>query len=76
MAFEEHTKQAAVRLGQRLSGKPWYSGVGVSEEGQRTVLIIYSRRRLPRGDRDVPQSWEGLAVRVQQIGNIMPARTN
>ncbi len=65
-----------MRLGKHLSGKAWYSGVGVAEEDEETVLVIYSRRRLPKNDADVPQSWEGLAVRVQQIGKIIPAPAN
>jgi cellobiose phosphorylase len=74
MASEERAKQAAIRLGQRLSGKPWYSGVGISREHMAPVLIVYSRRKATTGDPDVPRSWEGMDVRVRQIGKIVAAR--
>lgn len=75
MAFDEKTRQAAIRLGQRLVGMPWYSHVGITSEGGRSVLIIYLSRALGR-DRDrVPETWEGFPVRVQFLGRITPARS-
>jgi hypothetical protein len=74
MALEERTKQAAIRLGKRLSEKPWYSGVGISSEHTDPVLVVYSRRGPKKSDPDVPQSFEGIAVRVKKIGRIVPAR--
>lgn len=74
MEFDETTKQAAIRLGQRLSGKPWYSSVGIAEEAGAPLLIVYSRRRLPKGETSVPELWDGLPVRVQQVGKVVPVQ--
>jgi len=37
-------------------------------------LIVYSRRRLPKDEVSVPESWDGLPVRVQQVGKVIPAQ--
>jgi hypothetical protein len=74
MAFDETTKKAAIRLGRHLSGKPWYSSVGIAEEGGVPLLIVYSRRRLPKGETSVPESWDGMRVRVEHVGKIVPAK--
>jgi hypothetical protein len=64
----ENLKQAAIRLGQNLSGNPWYSIVGVAEEAEREDLIIYLRRLPPNGGKGIPKEWEGMPVRLQSIG--------
>src|SRR5438093_9836023 len=74
MAFDEQTRQAAIRLGQELSGKPWFSSVGIGEEAGRPVLIIYLRRLPPKAERTFPQSYEGIPVRAKHIGNVVPAQ--
>ena len=72
MAFDETTKLAAIHLGQRLGGVPGYLSVGITEEGGKPLLIVYSRRALPKS-MTVPELWEGLKVRVQRIGKVVPA---
>jgi hypothetical protein len=71
MAFDDQTKQAAIRLGQAFGRKPWYSSIGISSEKGRPVLIIYTSRRAGRSQ--VPASWEGIPVRLQHIGRLTPA---
>ena len=73
MAFDETTKLAAIHLGQRLGGMSWYSSVGITEEDGMPLLIIYSRRALPKSSMTVPELWEGIKVRVQRIGKVVPA---
>lgn len=73
MAFDETTKQAAIRLGQRLAGKQWYSSVGIGTENGRPILIIYLARSLGRDRQDVPEEWEEIPVRVQYMGRVTPA---
>ena len=74
MSFDEATRQAAVRLGKTLSGKPWYSSVGITDQSGAPALIVYSRGRLPKGDTSVPESWDGLPVRIQQLGMVIRAQ--
>src|SRR6266566_1394888 len=74
MAFDEQTRQAAIRLGQDLSGKPWFSSVGIGEESGRPVLIIYLRRLPPKAERAFPQSYEGIPVRAKRMGKLVPAQ--
>src|SRR6266568_3591416 len=74
MAFDEKTRQAAIRLGQALSGKPWFSSAGIGEESGRPVLIIYLRRLPPKAERTFPQSYEGIPVRAQYLGKLVPAQ--
>ena len=73
MVFDQSTKQAAVRLGRLLSGRPWYSSVGIQHEHGRTVLVVYLRHRLPKPSALIPKSWDGLEVRVKPLGKTMPA---
>jgi hypothetical protein len=74
MAFDVKTVQAAQRLGQHLSGKPWYSGVGIAGESNRPILVVYLRRRPSRDDSGIPQSWEQIPVRAEHMGKILPAQ--
>jgi len=73
MAFDEQTKQAAIRLGQDLSGKPWFSSVGIGQDAGRPVLIVYLRRQPPKAQTVVPRVWEGIPVRAENMGNVFPA---
>jgi len=72
MAYDERTKQAALRLGERLSGKPWYASVGIAGNDNGVELIVYSRRRLPKDETAVPETWDGLPVRVRTMGTVVP----
>ncbi len=55
-------------------GKPWFSSVGIGEESGRPVLIIYLRRLPPKAERTFPQSYEGIPVRAQYLGKLVPAQ--
>jgi len=76
MAFDHASRQAAISLGEHLKGKSWFSSVGISGEEGNCTLIVYTRRRLVQGKGDVPCVWEGLPVRLQVVGRILPAQTN
>ena len=71
MEFDEKTRQAAIRLGQNLSGNAWYASVGIGEEAGQEVLIVYLRRLPPNGGKGIPQEWEGLPVRLQHLGKVV-----
>jgi hypothetical protein len=68
MAIDEKTRPAAIRFGQTLSGNPWYSSVGITENTGHEVLIVYFRRLPPNGGKGIPKEWEGIPVRLQSIG--------
>jgi hypothetical protein len=70
MAFNEKTIYAATNLGDRLQGNPWFSSVGVAEEEDRPVLIVYLRRKSKAIDGLIPHVWEGIPVRLREIGKI------
>ena len=73
MVFDEQIKASAIRLGQLLSDKPWFSSVGLSEESGLPVFIIYLRNA-PGSDRDsIPKQWDGFTVRAKRIGKMRPA---
>jgi hypothetical protein len=73
MVFDEHVKASAIRLGQALREKPWFSSVGVSEEAGRPVFILYLRSA-PGPERDsIPKEWDGFAVRTERLGKLRPA---
>jgi type I restriction enzyme, R subunit len=74
MAFDEQIKQAAIRLGKDLSGNSWYSSVGIGEDAGHPVLIIYLRRPTPKALSSLPHVWEGIQVRAEHMGKIVPAQ--
>ena len=73
MVFDEQTIASAIRLGQVLHDKPWFSSVGLSEEHGRPVFIIYLHRA-PGPERDsIPKQWDGFSVRTERIGKLRRA---
>lgn len=72
MAFDEKTIYAATNLGSSLQGKPWFSSVGVAEEENHPVLIVYLRRKSKAIDNLIPHIWEGIPVRLREIGRVSP----
>jgi hypothetical protein len=68
MVFDDHTICAATNLAARLQGKPWFSSVGMAEEGNNPVLIIYLTRK-PKVI-EIPPFWEGIPIRIQEIGKV------
>ena len=74
MAFDERTKHAAIRLGQELNGKPWYSSVGVGADMEEPILIVYLRRQPRKAQTALPRVWEGIPVRAELMGRIIPAQ--
>ncbi|MDD5035216.1 MAG: hypothetical protein PHE55_10690 [Methylococcaceae bacterium] len=68
MAFDEKTLRAATNLGSDLAGKPWFLNVGIAEEENHPVLIVYLKRKPKKMDAAIPQIWEGIPVRLRQIG--------
>ena len=75
MAFDKPVTQAALSLGRKLSASSWYSSVGITEHERSPVLIVYLRKRLSRADASrIPTRWEGIPVKIEQVGRIVPAR--
>lgn len=70
MAFNEETIYAATNLGDRLQGNTWFSSVGLAEEQDKPVLIVYLRRKSKAIDSLIPPVWEGIPVRSREIGKI------
>lgn len=70
MVFDQNTIYAANSLGSRLQSKPWFSRVGVSEEEERPVLIVYLARKPKNEDNDVPETWHGIPVRLRKMGKL------
>jgi hypothetical protein len=73
MVFDEQMKASAVRLGQALSDKPWFSSVGLSEEAGVPVFIVYLRSASKKEYDSIPKQWDGYAVRAKWIGKLRPA---
>ena len=69
MVFDEVTKSAAVSLGAVLGPLPYIPSVGIGREHGRPILIVYLRRSPKRGN-SIPDTWEGLPVRVRNIGRL------
>src|SRR5438093_3809729 len=74
MAFDEKTKQAAIKLGHQLRDNPWFSSVGIGEEQGHPTLIVYLVREPGKDQKLLPASWEGIPVRTQKIGKVIPAK--
>jgi hypothetical protein len=74
MASDNKPKQAAISLGRHLANKSWYSSVGIGREAGKEILIIYATRALSKDRERVPETWEGLPVRIRYLGRILPAR--
>lgn len=72
MAFDEKTIRAATNLGSDLAGKPWFSNVGIAEEENHPVLVVYLTRKPKNMDTVIPQVWEGIPVRLREIGKARP----
>lgn len=65
-------KAAASTLYDLLSRHQWLVSVGVSEEGGRQLLVVYTNRRPSSSHALVPQEWEGYRVALRQLGQIRP----
>lgn len=75
MAIDQHIRDAALHLGDTLRDRSWFSGVGIAEEMGRPVLMIYLSRRLPKKPAvEIPNVWEDVPVRIQEIGRIAPLK--
>jgi hypothetical protein len=73
MVFDKHIKASAMRLGEVLHDKPWFSSVGISEENGSLTFIIYLRSAPGRDRNSIPKEWEGYSVRTERIGKLRPA---
>jgi hypothetical protein len=69
MVFDQNTIYAAKSLGYSLQSKPWFSSVGVSEEEDCPVLIVYLARK-PKEDADIPKTWHGIPVILRKVGKL------
>lgn len=75
MAFDEKILRAARNLGFGLQGKPWFSNVGVAEEGEHLVLVVYLTRKPKNIAALIPEVWDGIPVRCREIGKVRPVVT-
>ena len=71
-SVDEKTLRAATNLGSDLEGKPWFSNVGLAEEESLPVLVVYLKRKPKNLDTAIPQTWEGIPVRLKEIGKVRP----
>lgn len=69
-------KAAASTLYDSLSRNQWLVSVGVSEEGGRQLLVVYTNRRPSISRTLVPNEWEGYPVALRQLGQIRPGSAN
>jgi hypothetical protein len=72
MAFDEKTLRAATNLGSDLAGKPWFLNVGIAEEENHPVLVVYLKRKPNKMDAAIPKVWEGIPVQLREIGKTRP----
>lgn len=75
MAFDENILRAATNLGYDLAGKPWFLNVGIAEEENHPVLVVYLKRKPNKKDATIPQIWEGIPVQLREIGKARPLVT-
>ena len=68
MALDEKTLRAATNLGYDLAGKPWFLNVGIAEEENHPVLVVYLKRKPRNTEIAIPQVWEGIPVQLRVIG--------
>lgn len=70
MVYDDRVITAATNLGFRLQGNAWFSSIGVSEENGKTILIVYLRKRPKVHDDPIPKTWDGIPVRLSEIGKV------
>lgn len=71
---------AAFHLGAHLNSKqfnnkrPWLSSIGIAGEAGNKVFVVYTNEKLPvRLKKLIPEIWEGVPVRIQEIGVVVAA---
>ncbi len=53
--------------------EPWCSSVGIAQQDNGPVLIVYLRSRAQNDESGIPTIWEGIPVQMKRTGRIQPA---
>jgi hypothetical protein len=66
--------QAATEIWKQLHSFPWFSSVGIGEEDEKPVLIVYSARNVRGNDlKRIPTEYGGIRVVRKTIGRVNPS---
>ena len=67
--------EAAEKLNQHLRGNDWLMAVAVGGLDDKEVIFVYTKRTVKSRELVdlIANGWHGFEVKVQRIGQILPA---